>query len=560
MQKCSSCGTEFPENSRFCGKCGSVQDASATDEATSGSNRPQLPSGSPEGSTILATRPPYSNYPAPGNTPAGFPNIQEPITPLPLFAAENEDERRSDTPPWSPLYDATLGVDTLLGGGQAATPGAPVVQGTPQPGNVPSITGTPTLNTNAPVIHPSPGPGNALAGHPAPGPGNASIIHSSQQLANGPGVHSSQQLANGPVSHPSQQLANMPYPQTRPQPTRYPPEQPGTQERHTLHKHHERYTRRMQYTTENAAKVAGGSTVKTIIIVVVALVVVAAGAIGAAAHFLAPPQPFISITSNYKIGNAPAGASGTILHISGQQFASNSAITFLLDGQVAPGNPSAHSDANGNFSADVTITAAWSVGTHTLTARDANNNSTKNGVSVTIVQPGQANTPGPNGAPPDDASFKVIAQIQAQSQDNTQETEIVTGHPDPTGGTVCQPEDNGQPIVSTRTTVNTSIPYQETSTYSCAGNYKGGTLTLTETFKSDVIVLSLSDGTTSTCTLNSPQIDEQLSGSYIGNNTFSGTITYPAVPASDYSCNGNVYFYHYYGQHNWTGQVTDLHS
>jgi len=326
----------------------------------------------------------------------------------------------------------------------------------------------------------------------------------------------------------------------------------------------------MHHTAAGVTKVAGGSAVKTIIIVVTTVVVVAAGSIGAAAYFLSRPQPLISIsrpqplisiTSTYKVGNAPAGAHGTILHISGQKFSSNSAITFLLDGHAAPGNPGTRSDSNGNVSADVTITDAWSVGTHTLTARDASNYSTKNSVSVTIVQSGQANTPGPNGAPPDDASFRVIAQIQGSQ---STETEVVTGHPDPMGGTVCQPEDNGQPFVITSFTFNTHTPYRDTSTFSCAGSYKGGKLTLTETFKSDVKVYSFPDGTTVTCTLNSPrpQTDEQLSGSYTGNNTFSGTIAYPAIPGSEYSCTNGYSFgsyEHSYEQKNWTGQVTDLH-
>src|SRR5207302_1057416 len=261
--------------------------------------------------------------------------------------------------------------------------------------------------------------------------------------------------ANAPVSHPVQGPGNAPYPQTGPQPTHYPPEQPGTQE------HHGHQTHLTQHTAARATKAAGGSAAKTIMIVVTAVVVVAAGGIGAA-HFLSHPQPLISITSNYKVGNAPAGANGTILHLSGQKFSSNSAITFLLDGHVAPGNPGAQSDANGNFRSDVTITGAWSAGTHTLTARDASNYSTNNSVSVTIVQPGQANTPGPNGAPPDDASFKVIAQIQGSQ---STETEVVTGHPDPMGGTVCQPEDNGQPIVTTGVTSPAPISYRKTSTY-----------------------------------------------------------------------------------------------
>jgi hypothetical protein len=221
-------------------------------------------------------------------------------------------------------------------------------------------------------------------------------------------------------------------------------------------------------------------------------------------------------------------------------------------------------------SADVAITAAWSVGTHTLTARDASNDSTHKGVSVTIVQPGQANTPGPNGAPPDDASFKVIAQLQRQAiagdPYSTQEIEIVTGHPDPQGGTVCQPEDSGQPIVITGMSAPAPIPWQETVTLSCSGSYKGGQLSLTETLRSDVTAYSLPDGTTTTCALNSsqPPIDEQVSGSYTGNNVFSGTITYPAIPDSDYSCNGDGSYtfsnFHTNNQVNWTGQVTDLHS
>ena len=42
-----------------------------------------------------------------------------------------------------------------------------------------------------------------------------------------------------------------------------------------------------------------------------AAVVVVAGGIGAAAYFLSRPQPLISITSKYKVGNAVAGAQGT---------------------------------------------------------------------------------------------------------------------------------------------------------------------------------------------------------------------------------------------------------
>src|SRR5579863_7110705 len=153
MQKCRYCRADLPENSRFCGNCGSVQNAIAPNAATSVSNTPQPQSWAPGGGTIPATRPPYSDYPAQGSAPAWSPNVQAPATPPLPPTAENEDERRRGIPPWSPLYGATLGGGALLGSGQAYTPGAPVVQGTSQTGSVPSVAGSPTPSTNAPVSH-----------------------------------------------------------------------------------------------------------------------------------------------------------------------------------------------------------------------------------------------------------------------------------------------------------------------------------------------------------------------------------------------------------------------
>ena len=557
MQKCSYCGADLPENSRFCGKCGSMQNAIATDVAATRNTTPP-PSWTPEGGTIPATWPPYSDFSVPGSTPAWPANVQMPITPPSSPIAENEDERRTGIPPWSPLYGAALTGDALLGSGMPSTPGIPVVHGTPNIGSVPSVTGSPLLHMNPPVSPPGLGAGNVPVSPAAQAPANMPFSNPTQMPGNAPFSHPVQGPGTVPVSHPVQGPGKLPvnHPVQGP-PTHQPPEWPGTQEHHPPHKphrHHDHPARHKPHWA-NAGKVAGGLTIKTILIVVTIVVVVAAGGVAAAVYFLSRPQPLISVTSTYTVGNALVGASGTVLHISGQKFSSNSAITFLLDGHAAPGNAGTRSDANGNFSSNVTVTDAWSVGTHILTARDASNYSTKNSVRVKIVQPGQANTPGPGGAPPDDASFKVIAQIQGTQ---STETEIVTGHPDPMGGTVCQPEDNGQPSVITTFTYNDHVPYQDTSTYSCAGSYKGGKLTLTEMFASDVVVLSEPDGTTTTCTLNSPVIDEQLSGSYTGNNTFSGTITYPAIPESDYSCNSSYTFFHQYEQVNWTGQVTDL--
>src|SRR5205823_3411362 len=114
--------------------------------------------------------------------------VQAPATPPPPPVTENEDERRRGIPPWSPLYGAALGGDALLGSGQASTPSAPVVQGTPQIGSVPSVAGSPTPSTNIPVSHPGLGAGNTAPVSPAmQGPANAApISHPIQGSANPP--------------------------------------------------------------------------------------------------------------------------------------------------------------------------------------------------------------------------------------------------------------------------------------------------------------------------------------------------------------------------------------
>jgi hypothetical protein len=305
-----------------------------------------------------------------------------------------------------------------------------------------------------------------------------------------------------------------------------------------------------------AAKVAGTSALKWIIISITTVVVLAAGGAAIATYVLTRPQPVISVTSSYMVGATLAGTSGTILHISGQKFSPSATITFLLDGNPAPAALTAPSDANGNFGTDLTITGAWSVGRHTLTARDANNNITKNSVMVMIVSQGQAHTPGPFGAPPDDASFSVNISIQAHdtpSGGSFTETQsvLVTGHPDPTGGTSCRSIDNGHPQTYSKVTVDTNTSYTDTLTATCTGTYKGGKLTYTETITSDVIVYSFA-----TCRLNSPHVLEQLSGSYTDQHMFSGTGNYPGIPKSAYTCNqANAYFFYYAGAGNWTGQV-----
>ena len=512
MQTCTACGAQLPPDARFCGNCGHVQEATSyTDAETRRSETPPPSSWSYYDSTIPATS---GTPPPPGR---------------------DEREERKDIPPWLPLYGAGAGLE----GGQAFPPSAPSVAGTPQISGVPSVGGTPSIPPAPPAGSYQAGQAFAQGGAP-PAPSQAPYYPGVQ------GGHTSYPAANQAPAHM--------YPQ---QPTQW-----GTQEPHPLHGH-EHHIQHAAPAHAVATKAAGGIALKSILIAVAAVVVIAGGGVGLAAYLAnrTPPlQPVISITSNYKVGNALAGASGTVLHISGSKFSNNSTITFLLDGASAPGSTGVKSDANGSFQADLKITDGWSVGTHTLTAKDADNNSTQHSVTVMVVSPGQANTPGPLGAPPDDASFHVNANITAQFGSSAPFTEtqtvIVTGHPDPTGGSVCESTDNGQPNMYTSSTFDTSTAYQETAVYSCTGTYKAGKFTYTQMFVSDVIKYYLATPVV-TCTLTSPQPNMELSGSYTGNNTFSGTITYPAISQSVYSCDANgANFFHRSGQGTWTGSVT----
>jgi len=319
------------------------------------------------------------------------------------------------------------------------------------------------------------------------------------------------------------------------------------------------------YPYATAAKAGGtasktGFASKTLIIALIVIVVVVGGGIATAVYFLTRPQPVITANSQYKVGSTLAGAAGTTLHISGQKFSGNSAITFLLDGNPAPGSPAVTSDSNGTFSANLPITSAWSLGQHTLTARDAGNYTTKDGISVMIVSPGEANTPGPFGAPADSASFKVNATINANYVGATgsftlNQTYIITGRPDPQGGTVCQDVDHGQPQVSSGYTGDTHTAYRETYTFSCQGTYKGGKITYQETLTSDTIVYTSVTPQVS-CSLVSPQVYEKLTATYNSQHEFTGTVDFPGTTRTDYRCtNPGAYFSLYGAQGTYTGTI-----
>jgi hypothetical protein len=276
-----------------------------------------------------------------------------------------------------------------------------------------------------------------------------------------------------------------------------------------------------------------GSGARIAIIILVILVVL--GGVGGAAYFLTRPKPTISVTSTYHHGTTPAGANTTTLSVTGSKFSSNSTITFLLDGQPAPDSQTSLSDSQGNVKATLTVSANWGVGPHTLTARDGGNYTTQQGASIVIVNPGEANTPGPNGAPPDDMSFSFDANITAQDALTGEtfqpftDSLSVTGQPDPAGGKVCNPKyDDGNPQTSTGKDANGN-PFTETTIYACSGTYKGGKIDYTETATKDVIVFS--DGFT--CTAQTPYVFEHLEGTFTDGKTINGTFSNDAVT---YNC------------------------
>jgi len=277
---------------------------------------------------------------------------------------------------------------------------------------------------------------------------------------------------------------------------------------------------------------------KVLLIVLSIVLVLGAGSCGIAAYLLTRPQPVMTVTSIYRVGSTLAGSTGSVLHVSAHSFSGSSAITFLLDILPVASTQHVSSDADGNVRADLTITTAWAVGNHILTAKDANGYTTKVGMLVVIVPQGQAHTPGPNGAPPDDLSFTLNASMQAQDAGtgkqlgSTTETLIITGKPDPSGGSVCQSLDDGQPHSYIGNAGN-GITYRETFIWSCSGTYKGGKLSYTETATTDKV--DFSNGIS--CVAHTHYVSEHLEGTFTSQNTISGTLSSDSITAD---CNRGI--------------------
>jgi len=232
------------------------------------------------------------------------------------------------------------------------------------------------------------------------------------------------------------------------------------------------------------------------------------------------PQPAIRLASAYHVGSTSVGATGTIFHLSGQKFTANSAITFLLDGTVVAGNARTQSNDRGEFASMLTVTSAWPIGQHVITARDAAGSLTARSIAIMIVIPGQDMTPGPYGAPTDSASGTIAVTVNAPTSPTTLNLRV-TGASN--GGTVCASIDDGHQHTRTATSAKNALEYTETFSATCTGTYTSGRLTYTENMSKATITYGLSGPFGLICTLKKPYVANRLEGSFTSPTAISGT-------------------------------------
>ncbi len=264
------------------------------------------------------------------------------------------------------------------------------------------------------------------------------------------------------------------------------------------------------------------------------------------------PQPVLNVSSQYEKGSTPAGTVGTNFQVAGKRFTPHTAVTFLLDGKPLTLDQPVTSDAQGQLSTALLVTSTWKLGGHALTAQDAKGYVTKAIYGLVIVRPGEAGTPGPNGAPADDASFGITFNVQAKNLATGKNVAFyvfanVTGQPDPAGGTVCNLEyDNNQPYTFSGT-FSDGEAYTETLTRTCAGAYKSGKISYTETATSVRFVLASG----LVCSTHRAFIFNAFVGSYTASG-FKGDYYRNAAVIP---CNGNLQIVYYAYVGTWTGNI-----
>jgi Viral BACON domain len=139
MHKCEFCGSEIPENARFCGQCGRAQ--GNVIEALTGSSAFQLPNVQDLDAAKFFS---ISGNP----TPKWHPNPHPSGTDMP-FASSNEEEEEDDRRRYAALLEIPL--FESLAEAQAYAGDVPMVQVTPQMNGVPTVQGTPQVEDLPPA-------------------------------------------------------------------------------------------------------------------------------------------------------------------------------------------------------------------------------------------------------------------------------------------------------------------------------------------------------------------------------------------------------------------------
>ena len=524
MLHCQACGAEIPsDGARFCGNCGQPVSPPQPVEAPAPAPAPQTPSFNENRSladaeTVRGAPPQAVSAPAGSqrseSSSANDFSFQE-------FQPANEQENQQPARP--------VEAKTAYGGGehfgatveperpQAATPSMPPAgyAATPQiPPQTPMASGgsyaPPAPAPGAPYPPATPTP--MQPGMPAPQvtpyqPGRYSPPATPYQ----PGAFQQQQGVPSQPGYPPLPPVGTPpaFPGAYPAGAYPPPQQ------------------KKSWLSTTAGKVTIG----------VLIVVLLLGGIGVYAIYqLTRPKPIINVTSSYKVGNVPAGSTSTSLHVTGQQFSNSSSITFLLDGNLIVGQ-SVQSDKDGKVSSDLKIDTGWGIGQHTLTAKDAGGYTTKDGIPIQVVSEGQAHTPGPKGSPSDDQSFRLEILLIGQDSESgkpftSKSTLIVTGRPDPAGGSICTQYADGQPHTATDTTAN-GANTRETMTTQCDGNYKNGKVDYTEKVLQDSFEIT-EQGQTFRCSLDNPNTALHLTGNFDSPSSAKGTFDNGTL---SYTCN-----------------------
>lgn len=303
------------------------------------------------------------------------------------------------------------------------------------------------------------------------------------------------------------------------------------------------------FTTPQGPPPSGGSGKKIALIVVAVLLVLGAVGGGVGYYLLSRPKPTITVTSTYNNGSTPVGADGTSFQVKGQKFSANSSITFLLDGQTAPGSAVVQSDSNGDVTTTLKVSKDWAVNKHTLTAKDAKDYVTQTGVSIEIVKPGFSKTPGPNGAPTNSSAAFTINATVTFSDGSTLSRTLTFTPKDDAGGTICQPRDDGAQHTLTGT-FNQSTQYTELVTYQCKGTYANGHINYQEIATQSEF--DFDNGIQ--CHATTPYNEEVYVGDFSDPTTVSGTWSADSITFPDCTFQGSTLVFKA-DSATWTGTL-----